>query len=172
MSCVRNFRSRQRAEFRPPPIAEAPFGNGAQFYSALAEKWRARRASNFYLIISRASGVAGSVDPVCAAAVVVRHREKPLNRKGTLLRHRCFRSRLHAGYCFAAPRPFKAVHFSSRPSKSCLRARFIHFNEPARNLSNSDGHIKHFEIVLPKPGVRGSSPLRDAKNELTLQIVI
>jgi hypothetical protein len=40
----------------------------------------------------------------------------------------------------------------------------MHFREPARKLLNTDELIQHLEIALPKPGVRGSSPLRDASN--------
>jgi hypothetical protein len=41
-------------------------------------------------------------------------------------------------------------------------APFIHFRASVRKLLNSNGPNQHSEIALPKPGVRGSSPLRDA----------
>jgi hypothetical protein len=43
-----------------------------------------------------------------------------------------------------------------------LLCRFWHSDEHMRTLLNRSAQIQHSEIALPKPGVRGSSPLRDA----------
>jgi hypothetical protein len=45
-----------------------------------------------------------------------------------------------------------------------LLRRFQHPDERARTLLNPSGPIQHSEIAFPKPGVRGSSPLRDASS--------
>jgi hypothetical protein len=46
----------------------------------------------------------------------------------------------------------------------------MHSRKPERTLLNSTGPIQHLEIALPKPGVRGSSPLRDAILRTTFDI--
>jgi hypothetical protein len=38
----------------------------------------------------------------------------------------------------------------------------VHSREPARTRLNAGAPVQHPELALPKPGVRGSSPLRDA----------
>ena len=39
---------------------------------------------------------------------------------------------------------------------------FVHSREPARTPVNAGAAVEHTELTLPKPGARGSSPLRDA----------
>jgi hypothetical protein len=38
----------------------------------------------------------------------------------------------------------------------------MHLRETAQKILNCNGRIQHLETALPKPGFRGSSPLRDA----------
>ena len=49
------------------------------------------------------------------------------------------------------------VHEPSRP-------HFVHSREPARTPLNAGAAVQHPELTFPKPGVRGSSPLRDANS--------
>src|ERR1700687_2010564 len=71
-------------------------------------------------------------------------------------------SRLHAGYSFAAQLPFKPLHASSRPFKNRLVPHFLYFREPERTRVSCAEHVQLVDIALPKPGVRGSIPFRDA----------
>jgi hypothetical protein len=66
-------------------------------------------------------------------------------------------ARLHAGYSFASSMRAFSPQFKIR-----ARAGFMDLQEPPRTLLNGDAAIQHLEIAIPKPGVRGSSPLRDA----------
>jgi hypothetical protein len=78
--------------------------------------------------------------------------------------------RLHAGYCFSVACLFTPADAGSRPSKNRTGAGFEHFREPERPLLNRSAPIQHSEIALPKPGVRGSSPLRDANFHTTFDV--
>ena len=58
-----------------------------------------------------------------------------------------------------------SVHASARWFFSVQeppRTGFVHSLEPERTPLNGGAAVQHPELALPKPGVRGSSPLRDA----------
>jgi hypothetical protein len=71
-------------------------------------------------------------------------------------------ARLHAGYSFASSFRSAPMRAFSPQFKIRARAGFMDLQEPPRTLLNGDAAIQHLEIAIPKPGVRGSSPLRDA----------
>ena len=75
-------------------------------------------------------------------------------------------SRLHPGYSSVASRPSNAVRAGSPSFRPASLSVSSIFANSRRTLLNGGELFQHSEIALPKPGVRGSSPLRDAKNQV------